>query len=42
MVELVIGGVDVVVVENVEDGVMLVEVIEIERGNGWKIEYIFV
>lgn len=34
VVELVTGGADVVVAENVEDGVMPVEATETERGNG--------
>ena len=34
MVELVTGGADVAVAENVEDGVTPVEATEIERGNG--------
>lgn len=34
MVELVTGGADVVVAENVKDGVMPVEATETERGNG--------
>lgn len=34
MVELVTGGADVVVAENVEDGVMPVGATETERGNG--------